>query len=582
MFVRVGGATSSRRLSVPGNSTGIELRKQIKNEFKDQLRGVKLKDIVFVQSTKTKVPLSNDFYDTYKNPEAPLQITVAGFIPNPISSDSNPNLFNAKDDFEMLANNLKVSNRLYIRRCYSEIRDDILKYIQKRQVQRVNVPGLSCDIFLTGTPGIGKTAFLLFLIHHLRGKYPVMFGSKLRPKEFHYWDKDGTHSVIEEVGAYLNDGQIIFIMDSCNIASTAGPCLICSSPRDSIDGQFRKTAARFFMPVWSWDEIFNCHATIYSPLVTEKLLKARFFVLGGVPRYLFDDLNTLAVKLIETAFSNTTWEVLNKVAGSNGSSDNHEISHRLGHRINISGLNGEYSDYEPRFASNFVAVMAVQNYSRARRESIIQVLDETSNLGYTGALRGNVFEPVAHQCIILGGNIIGKELLANGTSKPFELKLCKRTVQTVSGNYSDIPNHALYTTDETKYFKPLSRIFECLDSWIVINGETWGLQFTVGKSHRISSAIHWYYQYLKLKHYVTVVYNQAKYDSFQYSTITKSKKNPFNDFPEPLVFMIRQYVIKLDLDGEILNGLVRTEGYDTFIPDVDDRIKMELGLSEGQ
>jgi Cdc6-like AAA superfamily ATPase len=129
-----------------------------------------------------------------------------------------------------------------------------------------------CDIFLTGTPGIGKTALLLFFIHHLRSivKRPVIFGSKVRPDEYHFWDKNDQYSTLEKIGSeFLNDKSIFFIMDSCNIGSTFGPRLICSSPRDSIDHQFKKTATKFYMPVWTWNEIMQCYHQIYSDRLNE-------------------------------------------------------------------------------------------------------------------------------------------------------------------------------------------------------------------------------------------------------------------------------------------------------------------------
>jgi hypothetical protein len=310
-------------------------------------------------------------------------------------------------------------------------------------------------------------------------------------------------------------------------------------------------------------------------------LKARFFVLGGVPRYLFDEQNTRACKMVEEAFSNTNWEMLKKVAESKGASAAQEISHRLLHRMNIAGgINGEYSQYEPRFASKFVAVMAAQTYAAERRKSIIEFLDETSLIGYAGTLRGNVFEPVAHQCIKRGGRFIGKELLTDGTCTPLTFTWSKRTSEIVSDSSRKLGQHDSYKTGGGKYFEPLAKNFECLDSWIVINGETWGLQFTVGSTHKFSSAIYWYFEKLNCKHYVTVVYDQRKYDSFKYSPVTKSKKQPFCDFPKPENFSMRQYVMKLELVGEDLNDIVRTEGYETFVTGVDDVVRMELGLNE--
>jgi hypothetical protein len=269
IYVCLGGEKSSMPMEVPANSTGIDLRKLVKQKY-SELEKTNLKDIEF-DSSRTYAPhLQDRFFERYDTPEKPLMITVAKLVKNTYPSPSN--LFLAEGDFKTLARALCVSEKLFIRDCYSEILDDIITYTQKRQFERDTVPGLSLCIFLTGTPGIGKTAFLLFLIQHLLRLGPVMFKSKMRLDQYHYWDENGTHTVMKNIGSnYFDDERIFFVMDSCNIASTAGPRLICSSPRDSIDGQFRKTAASFFMPIWSWDEIQRCHRSVYVHLPENRL-----------------------------------------------------------------------------------------------------------------------------------------------------------------------------------------------------------------------------------------------------------------------------------------------------------------------
>jgi len=69
------------------------------------------------------------------------------------------------------------------------------------------------------------------------------------------------------------------------------------------------------MPVWSLDEIHSCHAVIY-PHINEDILRAQYFVLGGVPRYLFVNKDIHAATIVNTALATTRWDVLIKVASS--------------------------------------------------------------------------------------------------------------------------------------------------------------------------------------------------------------------------------------------------------------------------
>ena len=60
---------------------------------------------------------------------------------------------------------------------------------------------------------------------------------------------------------------------------------------------------------------------------------------------------------------------------------------------------GHYSRSETRFASEFVAIRVLKKYVEGRREMIVQFLDETSSISFTGSVRRQVFEPLGHRII---------------------------------------------------------------------------------------------------------------------------------------------------------------------------------------
>jgi hypothetical protein len=278
------------------------------------------------------------------------------------------------------------------------------------------------------------------------------------------------------------------------------------------------------MPVWSLDEIHSCHAVIY-PHINEDILRARYFVLGGVPRYLFDNLDVPAATIVNTALANTRWDVLKRVASSFTPNACLEASHRLIHLYNADNGAGKYRDYKPVFASNFVSAMAYNSYFKERRDITLDFLQETFHFGYVSSLRGHIFESLSHLTVSRGGNYVVKELYNGDNYRIFDLFIKEREVSLVSDSYDDIASNDSYRTNECAYFRPLSKTFECIDAWIFINGETWCFQYTVGKTHKISQAIYWYYQNLNCKHYVTFVYDQSTFDSFKYTSIGITKKN---------------------------------------------------------
>ena len=582
------GTGSSTLVTLPENYSGIELRRYLKeNTFKSKpgFKEIQLKDIKFNLSTQRKA-LSADFFSKYQIPEHPLVISVHNLLTNPIP-EQHRNLFRASDDaMKDLAADLQVSNVLYVRHCYRGIYEEIMEYVRIRaRVQASST--LPCHIFLTGTPGIGKTSFLLYFIQELvKSKRPVVFGLKTNSKYFHCWDSNGVHKVVSEgdIETLRKDPANFFVLDSMEVSTTRGPCLVCSSPRDNVAHQFRKNAAIFYMPPWSWDEICQCYDLVYSKTIDLKMpqLAARFFVLGGVPRLLFDSVRTKACVLIDDALNNTNWNELKQAAQSEGAKTGDSVSHRLVHRFNHNTNEGEYSGCDIRFASKYVTFKLLQHYANGRREMIVQFLDETAKLGFTGTLRGNVFEASGHLWFRKGIiNQAAKRLLPDGNSELVDLTISAKKVDIVATNFEEIMNRSEFRTDETKYFEPLSKTFECIDSWVVINGETWGIQFTVGATHRISSAVYWYYKNLNLRHYLTVVYDEQKYNNFKHTKISPSKNLPFREESVPQDFDIKQYVVRAKFEGDLINNLNPWDDYEAFIPNPGHPFVLaELGIAQ--
>jgi hypothetical protein len=93
----------------------------------------------------------------------------------------------------------------------------------------------------------------------------------------------------------------------------------------------------------------HCYDLIYSKIrhdIQMPRLAARFYVLGGVPRLLFDDITAEAHSLIDDAVRNTSWDQLKQVAQIDNAKTGDSVSHRLVHRFNRSEEKGEYSKCE--------------------------------------------------------------------------------------------------------------------------------------------------------------------------------------------------------------------------------------------
>ncbi|KAI3654554.1 hypothetical protein MP228_000608 [Amoeboaphelidium protococcarum] len=497
-------------------ATGQELLRDLQKGFDDELKDKRLTSISFEGYEHGE--LDDSFYAKYSSADQPLQVTYLNSVKNLHSSAQNDATFIPEGYMVELAKKLKVSLKIYVRECYDMIWRQFIEYEQRQKKLQINHPERIAHAFLTGTPGIGKTTFLLYLIDLLlKDQRQVIFGSGNFLTKFVYWKSRHDYELIEEgdIDPYVSNPDIFFLMDSRDIQSTLGPCIICSSPRADIAKQFRKTAKLLYMPVWDWNEIQQLHVIIYSDLISKDYLATRFFFIGGVPRYLFERTDENGAEFVKFAINQSEPSHLMRLYQSQGSFAPEKVSHRLIHQDGIT-------EYSLKYASPFVTTLVAEKFQTIRPDMVIQWLDETSELGKAGGLRGHLFEDIGHAILRKGGCFCIRNLDSRDGNT--EMKTIPARDLTIVGG--GIHTLRLSNWIDQYYYKPVSKIFECIDSWMVMDGETWGFKFTVAPSHKISTSVYWLFENFNLRHHVTVVYDQH--------------------FPEPEEFNLKQYVMMVD------------------------------------
>ena len=542
---------SPKKITV-SDTTGCSLRKAIKHGYKE-LKGTSLNSIKF-EGFKMR-SLDSTFFVKHSSKATSLKIVIN----NRISDLIMDSVFEAEGQLLQLSKDLRVSPKIYVRDCYMKIWETYLAYERKQLQLQLNHPHLIPHAYLSGTPGIGKTAFLPFLIDILlKAKRQVIFGSR-DLIGFLYWKSKSEFETIKEddIQAHLRNKDIFFLMDSRNFWNTLGPCIIYSSPRSDIAKQFRKTACKLYMPVWEWKEIQKLQDAVYSDLISKTHLAARFLLLGGVPRYLFEDLDIPAAKLLIFAVNESDPSHLKRLFESKGE-NGEEISHRLVHQDSSEYTAPPFREVTLRYASCFAVTLIAQKYKMNRRDSVVQWLDETSESGIAGGLRGNLFENIGHLQLKRGGLLQTRDLkTGNLTQVSFGSLVLNCVDRSSIDTMSWTPGF---------YYKPLSKTFECVDSWAMIDGELWGFQFSVSTEHKISSALYWYYKKWNLKRYVTVVYDLDKFKNFKAKNITPSNKKEYpNVVPDG--FDVRQYVLLLDCKIDNISELwdIQKAEFNSFV-----------------
>lgn len=343
--------------------TITKLRKKVKVSFS---LTANLQDIAFPDLPTKK--LSPSVLDSYDSEDKPLLIRLVKNVKNPIHK--------AVAEIKELAINLKVSPKIFVRDCYGELWDQFKDYETKQKAIMKKHSERIPHIYLTGTPGIGKTTFLVYMIHLLLlQNRQILFGSGVL-NNFMFWGPRKKFKFVEEkdLGEYTSKSDVTFLMDSLDFPSTMGTIIICSSPRGDIASQYRKTAKILYMPVWRWDETRDLHHHVYSDLISAKHLAARYFLLGGVPRFLFDNLDSLGSAILREALNATQEVNLKQLVESKA--ENSKAQNSIGE---ISQhLNGSNEDEPPfgkrreQYATSYVTTIILERYKKYRHDLVIQ------------------------------------------------------------------------------------------------------------------------------------------------------------------------------------------------------------------
>jgi hypothetical protein len=176
-------------------------------------------------------------------------------------------------------------NLLYIRDCYRSIESSI------------NRPGINKAI-ITGTPGRGKSLFLVYLLWKLvNERQRVLF--IYHP--FHI-DRKGGIFMLENLPSAIHilfwnetlwclfDSKFKTKADLCKLPVGICSFIISTSPRREMVNDFKKPPEPdvFYMPIWSENEVKKI-----SPLfLNAKDLGNRFKILGRIPRNVFESKNS--------------------------------------------------------------------------------------------------------------------------------------------------------------------------------------------------------------------------------------------------------------------------------------------------
>jgi hypothetical protein len=319
-----------------------------------------------------------------------------------------------------LTQNQKV---IFIRDCYREISDIIQNDTKKSAI-------------VSGSPGIGKSLFLIYMLWILISKnkrvlyvclpYIIYYDEQGRVFEFapdslpqhikyEFWNKDlwllFDAKDVERIEIPGARGLIPY--NNCSF-------VLSTSPRRAIVKDPQKIIPTLFMPVWSEKEMKVLAKMVY-PLLN---WKPSYVVLGGIPRLVFTDVKKDPRKKIIEACSGTSLkDCIDLVQSESVFLDkSKDPFHRLVHIFSSDN----YQDQNIGFGSEAISRIIAYEKRKKDQANLYSQIASACSHGKTSSLGGYLFEFYALDLLEKGGSFKCRRLVSGNVKKrplPFKISI---------------------------------------------------------------------------------------------------------------------------------------------------------------
>ena len=365
-------------------------------------------------------------------------------------------------------------NTLYIRDSYRKIASSIKSGINK--------------VIITGTPGIGKSLFLIYLLWKLvREGKRVLF--VYHPFNIYYDGKGGVYGF--ESGnlpsvydlSFWND--TLWCLFDCKLKKESSlerfPFELCTfilstSPRREMINDFKKPPAPqyFFMPTWEKAEL-KAIAPVFDK---SDEWEERFVILGGIPRFVLESTELPAISILEAACSEFSLDdCIRKIGMNSEITDKSKVIHSLVHVKSVS----PFTQSSVCFASETALNVIYREKYLKNNHKMRELLSSCEGNPLTQALCGYIFERYAIELLEKGGTFACRELVSGKkkSNAPAEGSL------EVPRSTKEIEDTILPTQLPNQLYVPKTKNYVAIDAWIHGIG---AFQMTVGKTHDIKPA----------------------------------------------------------------------------------------------
>jgi hypothetical protein len=295
---------------------------------------------------------------------------------------------------------------LYVRKCYQDVFHLLIQHIN------LNLKSFA----ISGTPGIGKSLFFVYILHRLMADFRTKTLS-LQPNRvvyqmgstyncFDLQQKMVTRTTKLDAEGLVREQDTFYVIDGRTSEPLVSSCVVLfiSSPRSEWYKEFvkQKMAKEWYFPVWTLDELQTCQRHCYPDLRIETL-QERHRIYGGVARFVFH--KNLA-KIMENALADV--DAVRGVRNIGNPTKIFATSHTLLHVV-VSN-DSQYQFCHVDIASKYVGEQLWIRHSAQMTTNLQEMFG-----GSPSEISRHLFEIYGHMVFSVGGRTLKCRCLESGT-----------------------------------------------------------------------------------------------------------------------------------------------------------------------
>ncbi len=378
---------------------------------------------------------------------------------------------------------------LFVRSFYKACFRDVMEGLRRKGYQLK-------DFIIIGQPGIGKSAFGMYLLFHLVREGRTVAYVPKNSSSFHgFVFRNGKVTLMrDEFDPVLSDPETVLICDSFKPPAVPARVVLITSPKRELWRAFEKDGAqRLHFPTFGLEELQEMRVACGWDHMSADQVTARFKEVGGNPRYVFLRFREDARQMFEEAAGKLNDPtILASLLGTSSVADydGDKVSHRLFHvcakcqvKPDLKPSSLEYYEYGGLVIASPLAAETADEKIRTLDDALCARLAASfSTNPHLRSAGGYIYETRAVKALSEGGDF-ELQPLVSGKARPSVVHL--RVPSSLAANY---PHFSLATLEaQVKTHPGAVLAAEALNQAAVdaILGGQVPLQITTASSHAV-------------------------------------------------------------------------------------------------